>query len=357
MLIPKDKKMKPLAKISIVAAVVVLSFSCSSENNTNTDTANKEEKVFPVKTEKIKKETITRTIEHTANLVAFKEIYYPPASPGRIDKILVEVDDRVTKGQVLVEMDKTQLMQAKAQYENAKFNFQSIDTLYLLGSASKQQYEATKMQYEMAKSQYLFAQDNSILESPIDGIVTGKYFEDGEMYSGAPNTPAGKPAVLSLMQINPMKANVSISQTYFPLIKKGMKAKVSTDIYPEQLFEGTVNKVYPTIDAATRTFQIELLIKNNQEILRPGMFATIEIKLKDVEAVVVPAISVLKLEGTNERYVFVNDQGKAKQINVKPGKRFDDKIELISSQIKVGDELIVVGQANLMDGVEIKTIN
>ncbi len=87
------------------------------------------------------------------------------------------------------------------------------------------------------------------------------------------------------------------------------------------------------------------------------MFATIEIKLKDVEAVVVPAISVLKLEGTNERYVFVNDQGKAKQINVKPGKRFDDKIELISNQIKVGDELIVEGQANLLDGSAIEIIN
>lgn len=356
MLISKYRTMRSLARTSLVVAAMLLSFGCNRDNSTS-QTQTEEENIFPVKTEKIKKETITRTIETTANLAAFKEIHYPPASPGRIDKILVDVDDRVTKGQVLVEMDKTQLMQAKAQYENAKFNFQSIDTLYQLGSASKQQYEATKMQYEMAKSQYLFAQDNSILESPIDGIVTGKYFEDGEMYSGTPNTPAGKSAVLSLMQINPLKAIVSISQNYFPLIKKGMIAKVRTDIYPDQLFEGTINKVYPTIDAATRTFQIELLIKNNQEVLRPGMFATIEIELKDVEAVVMPAISVLKLEGTNERYVFVNDQGKAKQINVKLGKRFDDKIELISNQIKVGDELIVEGQANLLDGSAIEIIN
>ncbi|MEE4198566.1 MAG: efflux RND transporter periplasmic adaptor subunit [Bacteroidales bacterium] len=348
--------MRSTAKVGLLAAVMLLSFACNREDNV-TSTPNEEEDSSPVRTEKIKKETITRTIEYTANLVAYKEIHYPPASPGRIDKILVDVDDRVTRGQVLVEMDKTQLMQAKAQYENARFNFQSIDTLYRLGSASKQQYEATKMQYEMAKSQYLFAQENSILESPIDGIVTGKYFEDGELYSGTPNTPAGKSAVLSLMQINPVKANVSISQSYFPLIKKGMSARVRTDIYPGKLFEGAVNKVYPTIDAATRTFQVEIIIKNSKEILRPGMFATIEIELKDVETIVVPAISVLKLEGTNERYVFVNDQGKAKQINVQLGKRFDDKIELVSSQIKVGDELIVEGQANLLDGSQLEIIN
>ncbi|MDY6799878.1 MAG: efflux RND transporter periplasmic adaptor subunit [Bacteroidota bacterium] len=348
--------MRSLTRTSLVVAAILLTFGCNRDKSTS-QTQTEEENTFPVKTEKIKKQTITRTIEYTANLVAYKEIDYPPASPGRIDKILVDVDDRVTKGQVLVEMDKTQLMQTKAQYENAKFNFQSIDTLYKLGSASKQQYEATKMQYEMAKSQYLFAQENSILESPINGIITGKYFEDGELYSGAPNTPAGKSAVLSIMQINPMKANVSISQSYFPMVKKGMKAKISTDIYPDQLFEGTINKIYPTIDVDTRTFQIELLINNNQEILRPGMFASIEIDFKDVEAVVVPSISVLKLEGTNERYIFVNNKGIAKQVNVQLGKRFDDKIELISNEIKVGDELIVEGQANLLDGSKIEIIN
>ncbi|HKL08178.1 MAG TPA: efflux RND transporter periplasmic adaptor subunit [Bacteroidales bacterium] len=349
--------MKSLGKISIVAAVIVLSFSCNRENNTNTDTVNEEEKVFPVKTEKIQKETITRTIEYTANLVAFKEIHYPPASPGRIDKILVEVDDRVAKGQVLVEMDKTQLMQAKAQFENAKFNFQSIDTLFRMGSATKQQYESAKMQYEMAKSQYKFASENSILESPIDGVVTGKYFEDGEMYSGTPNTASGKSAVLSLMQINPLKVNVSISQRYFPLFKKGMRAVIQTDIYPEKVFIGEVKRVYPTIDAATRTFQTEIIVNNEDKILRPGMFAQIKIELKDVETIVVPAIAVLKLEGTNTRYVFVNENGTAKQINVKLGKRFDDKIELVSDKIRVGDELIVEGQANLLDGSDLKVVH
>ncbi|HSH51571.1 MAG TPA: efflux RND transporter periplasmic adaptor subunit [Bacteroidales bacterium] len=347
--------MKSFTNISLVVATVLLSFACNRENTT-TDINSEEERIFSVKTEKISKETITRTIEYTANLVAFKEIHYPPASPGRIDHILVEEGDRISKGQVLVEMDKTQLNQAKAQYENAKFNFQSTDTLYQLGSASEQQYEAVKMQYEMAKSQYNFAKENSILISPIDGIITGKYFEDGELYSGAPNTPVGKPAVLSLMQINPLKAKVSISQRYFPSMKKGMKAKITSDIYPDKIFEGKVNKIYPTIDAATRTFLTELIINNDDEILRPGMFTSIEIELRDVETVVVPANAVLKLEGTNTRYIFVSDNGIAKQINIKIGKRFDDKIELLSDDIKAGDNLIVEGQANLLDGSKIEVV-
>ncbi len=338
--------------------VLVLIFSaCNQPAETDQTTAAKEEGAVPVRIQKIEKQEVTRTLDYTANLIAFKEIYSAPASPGRISEISVEVGSRVSKGQALVEMDKTQLTQARTQLANAQYNYRSIDTLYQLGSISEQQYEQAKTQYEVAKSNVEFLEENTTLESPINGIVTGKYYEEGEMFSGAPNTPAGKAAVISLMQINPLKAVVNVSQAYFPQITEGMKADITTDIYPGKIFEGNIYKVYPTIDKSTRTFQIEVLVKNNQELLRPGMFANIEIELREDNALLVPAISVLKQEGTNNRYIFLNENGTAKKVAVQIGKRYDEKIEINASEVQEGDQLIVDGQSNLMDGTKLNVVN
>ncbi len=349
--------MRPLIHTGIIAAITVIMISCGNPDKMNPKQKNEDkERIYPVKIQQIRKRTVSRTYEYTANLTAFKEIHYVPASPGRIDKIYVEIGSRVSKGQLLVQMDRTQLKQAVTQYENAKSTFRRIDTLYQLGSISEQQYEQAKTQYELAKSNVEFLRENTTLVSPINGIITGKYFENGEFYSGTPNTRAGKAAIISLMQINPLKAEVSISQSFFPDIQQGMKASVATDIYPEEVFKGTIYKIHPTIDPATRTFQVEILVENPKEILRPGMFASIELQFGDTEGLIVPANAVLKQEGTNNRYVFVNDNGKVKQIDVKIGKRFDDQVELIAKGLYEGTEIIVEGQASLINGSKIKVI-
>lgn len=347
-----NPKLKTLAYITFLS----LLFSCSAKEKRSKTDENIAERTFPVRVQKIEKQAIVKTLDYFANLVPFKEIHYVPATPGRISKINVEVGSRVSKGQVLVEMDKTQLSQAKTQLENARFNFEKIDTLYKLGSSSEQIYEQTKAQYEVAKSNVQFLTENTTLISPVNGIVTAKYFENGEFYSGAPNTAEGKAAVITIMQINPLKAIVNISQTYFPNLKEGMKARISTDIYPEKVFSGTVFRIYPTIDPSTRTFKAEFIIPNPDEILRPGMYANIELALHDAETLVIPAIAVLKQEGTNNRYVFVNENGIARQINVTIDKRRDDKIEVSTNGLKEGSELIVEGQANLMNGSKINVI-
>ena len=344
-----------------VATFIVLS-SCMSEEKGNkpgmTGAAEPDttEKIIPVRTQILENTSLARTLDYTANLIAFKEINYAPASPGRIDKIYVEVGARIRKGQVLVEMDKTQLVQAQTQYETAKSSFQRVDTLYQMGSLSEQQYEQTKAQYDMAKSSYEFLVDNTTLTAPISGIVTGKYYENGELYSGAPNTMAGKAAVLTLMQINPLKAIVNISQSNYPDVKEGMKVEIKSEIFPDQVFEGSVYKVYPVIDAATRTFKTELMIRNPKEALRPGMYAEISIQLRDEETLVVPSLAVLKQEGTNNRYVFLYEKGIAKRVDVTLGKRYDDRVEISGEGITEGAELIIEGQANLLSGTEVKII-
>jgi len=316
----------------------------------------KKEKAYPVKIQKIEQQTIDKTVEYTANLLAFEENYIAPAAPGQITKIYVEAGDRVKKGQKLVEMDRTQLDQAIIQYKSLEIDFQRMDTLYKTGSISKQQYDQIKTQYDVLKTNIAFLRKNTTITAPYSGIITGRFFEEGEIFSGAPNTQAGKAAIVTLNQINKLKAAINVSEKYFPMLKKGMHSEIFSDIYPNDIFDARISLIYPTIDAMTRSFRVELMVPNAKETLRPGMFVRSELKLGETDAFIAPAIAVLKQEGTNNRYVFVHKNGKALRVEVELGKRFDDKLEIVSNDINKGDELIVVGQASLLDGysVEVK---
>jgi RND family efflux transporter MFP subunit len=276
-----------------------------------------------------------------------------PSTPGRVDKIYVEVGDRVQKGQRLFLMDRSQYYASKIQLANLEKDVARMDTLMKVGSIKAQTYDQTKAQYEVTKTNVDFMEQNTLLEAPFGGIITGKYLEDGELYSGAPSS-SGKSAVVTLMQINPVKIIVSVSEQYFPLIKRGMQARVTADVYPDREFEGTIFRVHPTINPMSRTFSAEITIPNGKELLRPGMFARVYIDMGEVDAFVVPSNAVLIQEGTNDRYIFVVEGNVASRHLVKLGKRFDDKVEIAEGDLKEGDNLVVDGQARLTNGLTVE---
>ncbi|KIO44411.1 MULTISPECIES: efflux RND transporter periplasmic adaptor subunit [Porphyromonadaceae] len=338
--------------LSIIALAILT--GCSNKKDKAADTSNATVQAVPVKVMKLEKKKIAKTIDYTANLEAEEQVYYAPSSTGRIEKIHVEVGDPIKKGQLLVEMDRTQLHQAEVQLKNLETEYNRAVMLKKTESISQQAYDAAVTQYEVAKSNVEFLRENTKLLAPFNGVVTGKFYENGEMYSGSPAGGAAKASVISIEQINPLKAKVNMTEQYFPLIKQGTPVELKSAIYPDRTFPGKVSIVYPTIDKDSRTFTVEVKIPNNDLTLRPGMFGSITFFIGETETMVVPALAVLKLQGANNRYVFLNDNGKAKRVEVILGKRFDDQVELISDEIKEGDELITVGQARLVDGAPIQ---
>ncbi|MCU0408877.1 MAG: efflux RND transporter periplasmic adaptor subunit [Bacteroidales bacterium] len=338
--------------LTVILTAGIFLASCSSksvnENAAATGTAAATDTVvIPVRTLELAKSKVARTIDYTATVLPFEEVNLAPSTPGRIEKINVEAGDHVSKGQVLFVMDRTQLYQMKLQLSGLEKDLARLDTLLKSGSARQQQYDQLKTQYDVTKTNVDFMEQNTELKSPFNGIVTGKYFEEGEMYSGAPTTATGKSAVLTLMQVNPLKVVVNVSEQYYPLIKRGMKATVTADVYEDQVFTGTVFRISPTVNALTRSFGVEVELPNRNETLKPGMFARVSMDLGEVESFVAPANSVLMQEGTNIRYVFVAENDRARRVEVSLGKRFDDKLELISDVLKEGDKLIIDGQARL----------
>lgn len=303
-----------------------------------------------VRTMTLKETNIAKTLDYTASLEADEQVYYAPASTGRISKIHVEVGDRIRKGQLLVEMDQTQLHQARVQLTNLELEYNRAKQLKETGSISQQAYDATVTQYEVAKSNVDFLLENTKLLAPFDGVVTGRYFENGELYTGSPAGGAAKASIIAIEKINPVKAYVNMTEQYYPLVKAGTEMELKSSIYPDRTFPGKISIVYPTIDKTSRTFTVEVKIPNNDLSLRPGMYGNINFFIGETNTIVAPALAVLKLQGSNIRYVFINNNGKAKRVEVTLGRRFDDQVEIISPEIKAGDQLITVGQAKLVDG-------
>ena len=341
--------------IAILSLGLILA-GCSSEtakNPQSLDETAPETKKEAVRVMKMDYQPIARSISYSANLQAYKEIHLAPASPGRIEKIYVEAGSSIKEGQLLVEMDQTQLRQAQVQLQGVETDYRRLDTLRRAESISQQQFDQMKTQYEVLLSNVKFLIENTKLTAPFSGKVSGKYFENGEMFSGAPNTIAGKAAILSIVQTGQLKVLVNISERYLTHIKTRMPVLFTTDVYPGESFEGKIIRIYPTIDPATRSFTAEVIIPNRNEKLRPGMFARAKIDLEEAQAFVVPSVAVLKLQGSNERYVFIEKNGLAKRIVVELGERFDDQVEIITEEIHPGDKLVIAGQSRLLDGMEV----
>jgi len=354
--------MKYLRTIPVIIFSLLVLAGCSSKSDKPADAvqpeAEKNERdTIPVKTMTLARTRISRTIDYTATILPFEEVNMAPSTPGRVDKIYVEVGDRIKKGDDLFLMDRTQLYQMELQLSNLAKDLSRLDTLLRSGSTKQQQYDQLKTQYDVTKTNVDFMKQNTLMKAPFDGIVTGKYFEDGEMYSGAPTTTTGRSAVVTVMQINPLKVNVSISEQYYPLIRKGMNAVIVADVYKDEKFTGKVFRIAPTINSASRSFNVELELGNRNEMLKPGMFVRVSMDLGEVETFVVPANTVMVQEGTNTRYVFVNRNNVAERIEVLLGKRFDDQLEIISSDIKEGDMLVTEGQARLINGDRTELVN
>lgn len=353
--------MKYFKAIPFIMIGSLMVSSCSSEkiNERKAALASStaaERPIVPVKTMAISKTRISRTIDYTATVLPYEEVNVVPSTPGRIEKIYVEKGDRVSKGDNLFLMDRSQLYQLKLQLASLEKDLSRLDTLLKAGSVKQQTYDQTKTQYEVLKTNVEFMEQNTLMKAPFSGIVTGKYFEDGEMYSGTPTTSTGRSAIVTLMEINPLKVTVAISEQYYPLVKKGMRAVITSDVYGGEVFTGTVFRKAPTVNPVTRSFETEIELPNRNDLLKPGMFVRVSMELGDVETFVVPANTVLMQEGTNIRYIYLAKDGIANRVEVKIGKRFDDSLELISDVLKEGDQLVTEGQSRLLPGDRINIV-
>ena len=287
--------------------------------------------------------------EFTATVEAEAKNNIAPTSPGRINKIFVEVGDQVRKGQKLVQMDAASLTQLKLQLDNQETEFKRVDELYKVGGASKAEWDAAKTNLDVRRSSYENLLENTQLVSPLNGVVTARNFDNGDLYTST------QMPVLVVEQIAPVKLMVNVSEPNYPKVTKGMAVTVKLDVYEGEEFEGKVSLVYPTIDAATHTFPVEITLTNANQRVRPGMFARVTMNFGSKNHVVVPDMAVVKRAGSGDRYVYVYNNGKVSYNKVELGRRMGAEYELISG-VDNNSQVVIAGQTRLADGVEVEVI-
>ena len=139
----------------------------------------------------------------------------------------------------------------------------------------------------------------------------------------------------------------------FYVSRSGTPVDVKLDVYGDEVFTGTINLIYPTIDATTRTFQVEIRLDNKDQRVRPGMFARATLNFGTAENVVVPDLAIVKQAGSGDRYVFVYKDGKVSYNKVELGRRMGTEYEL-KSGVPDNSQVVVAGQSRLVNGMEVE---
>ena len=265
---------------------------------------------------------------------------------GRITKINVEIGDFVTKGQVLAEIDKAQLLQAQLQLQNQEVELQRLRALYEEGGLSKSDLDAIELSYNVTKTQVNNLEENTVLRSPVNGVVTARNYDAGDLYGmSAP--------IFTVEQIVPVKLLVGISETDYSKVKKGDSVTITADAIPDKTFYGKVEKIYPTVDPSTRTFTVEVVVSNNYRTLRPGMFARVTVDFGSNNNVVIPDVAVVKQQGSGERFVYVlNEDGTVTYRKIVLGRRMGTEYEVLEG-LSDGAKIVTGGQIRLRDGIKV----
>ncbi len=332
----------------MIAALALAAASCGS-NSQNTGAASTQEVAPNVEVAKAVVRDVPQEVSYASTVQAWAVNNIMPQQGGRIRKIKAEVGDYVTKGQILAEMDRLQLDQLELQVKNDEIEYERLKSLYAEGAVSQSDFETAELGYKVRKSNLDNLRENTILRSPINGFVSARNFDEGDMFGmSAP--------LFVVQQVLPVKLLVGISESEYTKVKKGDSVKITVDAIPGREFNGKVERLYPTIDPATHTFKVEVAVANADKVLRPGMYARVTVNFGTRHSVIVPDRALVKQEGTGTRFIYVlKADGTVSYLPVTIGRHIGMEYEILSG-LEEGSTVVVKGQALLKDGVKVNVL-
>ena len=354
----------------------VIFYQCSQRGGPS-----EEQNAIPVEVVEIGLGEVKQSLTFHGDIRAEVEVKVFAKIPDRIEAFFVDDGDRVQKGDPIAKVLATTIEQAvlqaeagltaaKAQEANMKVEYERAKRLNRENAMSTQQFDAIETQYEAASAQVTQAEAalntartqlrDATVTAPISGIIGKRYYEVGDMAS--PTMP-----LVSIVQMNRVKIVVDATEEDLGRLSVGQKAEVRVRSYQDEVFVGQVQKISPILDPTTRLAEVDVLIPNPEQKLKPGMYAEAEITTGILEDVlVVPRYSVIEstsMESVNgddrvvkNYFIFVvNDSSRAEQ------RRLDvDYVNYkqiaVRSGIALGEKLVVSGQNNLRDGLPVDIV-
>lgn len=348
---------------SILTLCTALMLLCACSKGKEKATDDTKEELPGVKVVAVTEQDVNQEFTYTASMEADKVNNISSSMPLRIKSILVDEGQRVSRGQRVAVLDdvnttsyELQVANAEAQLKNVQINYNRAQELYKIGGGTKQSVDQMELQLANAKNTLASAKraltnarENSVLTSPVSGVVTARNYDPGDMTGALP--------ILTVAQVQPIKAVINVSESEYSLIKLGMIATLTFDTYGDTPFTGHISKIMPTVDASTRTFGVEISLPNADSRILPGMFAKVDLVLGNARHIVVPDRAVVKQSGSGDHYVYVYDPATqtVSYNKVELGQRLGANYELISG-LAPGAQVVVTGQAGLAAGKKVQLI-
>ncbi len=292
--------MKKIGWLIIIVIVGIIVFRIVQQTRKTEEKA-REEIPTEVVIKKVKKGNIAQTISYTGNITGQDQVtVHPIEETGRLIKYLVKEGNKVSKGNVIALVDRS----------------------------------IKGMEFKPAK-----------ITSPISGIVGMLFLDKGAMVS--PQIP-----LAMIADINKVKVKIQIIEKELSKVHKGQPAVITVDAYPDKKFNGKLLQISPFVNPMTKTAEGEIVVPNQGHLLKPGMFARVELIIEEhKDVLVVPNKAVIEQEG--REIVFVIDGNIAKLKEVETGFKDESKTEIISG-LEQGESVIILGNYGLRDGAKIK---
>ena len=325
----------------------------------------------------VEKQNITTSITATGTIEPVTEVEVGTQVSGIIDRIYVDYNSEVHRGQIIAELDKTNLLsklasaqsnlsnaQSSLSYQSA--NYKRYKTLYDKGLVSANDYENAKLNYEQAVQQVKVQQQNvteaqtnlgyATITSPIDGVVLSKEVEEGQTVASAMTTPT---LFIIAQDLTDMRVIADIDEADIGGVKEGQRVTFTVDAYPDDIFEGAVTQVrqQATTESNVVTYEVVISAPNDQLKLKPGLTANVTIYTMEKNGVLAVPARALRFtpnEALLQEGETVEDVQSPFKVWTKEGDVFKaHKVETgisngmlteILSGVKVGTEVLTGGK-------------
>jgi RND family efflux transporter MFP subunit len=341
-----------ILSIGVVVIGVIFGFILNNTAKSDDQSAanNKISTSYSVSVITASKRAISNTFSLMGTIVANNDVMVVSETQGRVIKVLAEVGDFKSAGSVLVEVDselkEAAFKAAQVAYEKAKKDLERFESLFKENSISESQIEQARWSFQSAESQYIVARrqlSDTKITTPISGIVTSRFVNIGSMVMGAPQATV----VANVVDISKLKVKVNVAENDVFRLMVGDKADVTTDIYPNTTFTGTVFSISSKGDEG-HTYPVEVLLNNSKQQLKSGMFGRVSFSLKSsANALLIPREALMGSLKDAKLFVVQNNNV-AKLRSIVVGKEIGTSIEVLNG-LSEGEVVVVNGQNNLKD--------
>ena len=345
--------MKRLIIILFATVISITLLSCGKK----TETQNSNNKKLPlIQYKEIIPESFSEKFNVIGTVKPYASAKLSSEEGGIITSLSKDKGDRVYKGEVVVrlkkDVDNAVYEQSIAQYNLAKDNFDRAERLYKENVTTERDYMNAKLSLDIALKSidlYKVRLSKGYIVSPISGVVDAKFMNKGEM------TGPGAP-IISIVDISRVKVSVGIPEKFMTSVKYGQSVEISFDVYPGEKFTGYISYISPTINTMNRTFEIEIVLYNQDRRLKPEMSANITITKESLDEAIVLEQDMI-VDNGDEQFVFILENNEiARKKTIKLGGRNGNKV-LITEGLNAGDKLISVGFQVLTDGDKVQLGN